>query len=276
MTGALRHGLPVPSKAAPATEERSIQAKDIALGCDCRSAGDPARHRRRVVQVAARGETTRWRVSPHHYTSRRGRCCGTTAPLGRISRFLFIVVAAPCTLLAFHSTPRRSRHGNCFAHWRRPRSPRLDRVVRRVRYLETDVPKRAIYITESDMKRLRELLRTAKDPYGKQRPYHQVLQEELDRATLIADQDVDPDVVTMNSEVRLRDCQTDAEIGCTIVFPESADAAQGRISVLAPLGAALLGYRTGDRVSFTTPGGKRACEIMALTYQPEAAGDLHV
>ncbi|MGE0758231.1 MAG: nucleoside diphosphate kinase regulator [Pirellulaceae bacterium] len=138
------------------------------------------------------------------------------------------------------------------------------------------MPRRAIYITESDMRRLRELLRTTKDPYGKQRPHLQVLQKELDRARLIADQDVDPDVVTMNSDVRLRDCQTDAEIGCTIVFPDFADAAEGRISVLAPLGAALLGYRTGDRVSFTAPAGKQTCEILELTYQPEAAGDLHL
>ncbi len=123
------------------------------------------------------------------------------------------------------------------------------------------------------MQQLRALLRTAKDPYGKQRAYHQTLQGELDRAVLVAGADVASDVITMNSEVRLRDGRTDAEIRCTVVFPDSADAAEGRISVLAPLGAALLGYRVGDRVSFEAPGGRRSCEIVDLMYQPEAAGD---
>lgn len=135
------------------------------------------------------------------------------------------------------------------------------------------MPRRMIHITENDMRQLRDLLRTAKDPYGKQRAYHQALQGELDRATLVAGADVAPDVITMNSEVRLRDGRTNAEIRCTVVFPEAADAAEGRISVLAPLGAALLGYRVGDRVSFEAPGGRRTCEVVELMYQPEAAGD---
>ena len=59
----------------------------------------------------------------------------------------------------------------------------------------------------------------------------------------------------------------------TLVFPEAADPEEGRISVLAPLGAALLGCRVGETVEFRVPGGAaRSCEILIVLYQPEAAG----
>ena len=84
------------------------------------------------------------------------------------------------------------------------------------------------------------------------------------------------DVVTMNSSVRVRDRETGRTTTLTVVFPELANPAANRISVIAPLGSALLGYRAGDHVSFRVPGGTRACEIEVVVYQPEAAGDLHL
>ncbi len=83
---------------------------------------------------------------------------------------------------------------------------------------------------------------------------------------------VPADVITMNSQVRLRDSDADREAVYTLVFPHQANAAEGRISVLAPLGAALFGARVGDSVAVTTPGGARLLVVQELVYQPEAAG----
>ena len=136
--------------------------------------------------------------------------------------------------------------------------------------------KRNIYITEQDMGRLRELLRSTKDPFGMDRPYLETLCAELDRAKIVAAGAVESDVVTMNSAVRVRDCNGGRSTTLTLVFPENANPHEDRISVIAPLGAALLGYRVGDQVSFKLPTGMRTCEIEEVIYQPEAAGDLHL
>ncbi len=136
--------------------------------------------------------------------------------------------------------------------------------------------KRNIYITQLDMNRLRELLRTTQDPFGKERPYLEALRAELDRAKVVAPEKIAANVVTMNSELRVRDLEDDSTTTITLVFPENADPEADRISVMAPMGAALLGYRAGDRVSFNLPGGQRQCEIVEVLYQPEAAGDFHL
>ena len=136
--------------------------------------------------------------------------------------------------------------------------------------------KRNIYITAQDMDRLRDLLRTTKDPFGKDRPHLEILRAELDRVKIVTLEALRADVVTMNSTVRVRQGKSDHTALVTLVFPEHADPETNRISVIAPLGAALLGYRVGDRVSFNVPTGTRTCEIVEVVYQPEAAGDFYL
>jgi len=120
------------------------------------------------------------------------------------------------------------------------------------------------------MQRLRDLVRSA-DANDRDRPYLAALRTELERAAVVAPDQVPSDVVTMNSQVRLRDGRRTWTI--TLVYPEEANAEHGRISVLAPLGAAILGCRVGDRVEFRVPGGElRSCDILSVEYQPEAAG----
>lgn len=139
-----------------------------------------------------------------------------------------------------------------------------------------DMTQRHIHITDHDMRRLRALLLATEDPLGKERPYLESLRAELDRANIVASEAINADVVTMNSTVRVRERDTGRTTTLTVVFPESANPAANRISVIAPLGSALLGYRAGDRVSFRVPAGLRECEIEEVVYQPEAAGDLHL
>lgn len=136
--------------------------------------------------------------------------------------------------------------------------------------------KRNIYITSQDMERLREVLATSNDPFGLDRPHLDTLRAELDRARIVTPGAVAADVVTMNSKVRVREEELDRTLLITLVFPELADPQANRISVIAPLGAALLGYRVGDSVAFKVPAGMRTCEIVEVIYQPEAAGDFHL
>jgi regulator of nucleoside diphosphate kinase len=99
-----------------------------------------------------------------------------------------------------------------------------------------------------------------------------LLERELERAVVVKPNEVPPTIVTMNSEVEVVDLDT-AERRClTLVFPSMADIEAGRVSVLAPLGTALLGSRQGDLVTWQTPRGARQLRVESIVYQPEAAG----
>lgn len=137
---------------------------------------------------------------------------------------------------------------------------------------------RTIHVTQHDMERLLALIASSNTRAGgdnRDRPYLATLAAELSRAVVVGPDEVPPDTVTMNSRVRLRDGRRTWTL--TLVFPEKADPEDDRISVLAPLGAALLGCRVGQPVTFRVPGGEeRSCDILSVLYQPEAAGHLHL
>lgn len=137
---------------------------------------------------------------------------------------------------------------------------------------------RDIYITEYDLNRLLELLDVGLMFRGstKESQHLDSLKDELDRAHIVQPTDIPPEVVTMNSRVRLRDMSKENELVYTLVFPRDADTVKGRISILAPVGTAILGYRVGDIVEWQVPAGKRNFKIEEVLYQPEAAGDYHL
>ncbi|HSF10880.1 MAG TPA: nucleoside diphosphate kinase regulator [Nitrospirales bacterium] len=137
---------------------------------------------------------------------------------------------------------------------------------------------RDIYITEFDLNRLSELLEVGLSFRGSKSESGHLdgLKEELDRAHIVLPKDIPPDTVTMNSRVRLSDVSKAGELVYTLVFPRDADAATGRISVLAPVGTAILGCRVGDIIEWQVPAGKRKLKIEEILYQPEAAGDYHL
>ncbi|OHB62019.1 MAG: transcription elongation factor GreAB [Planctomycetes bacterium RBG_13_46_10] len=132
-----------------------------------------------------------------------------------------------------------------------------------------------IYITNYDLGRLNELIRSLEaDKYSDSLSIEQ-LKREIKRAKIVHPKDISGDIVTMNSRVRLKDMDTYEEMVFKIVFPPDADIDQGRISVLAPVGTALLGYKVGDTISWNVPGGIRRLNIQEVLYQPEAEGDLY-
>jgi regulator of nucleoside diphosphate kinase len=133
----------------------------------------------------------------------------------------------------------------------------------------------AIHVTRFDKTRLMRLLRSL-DAAHENRDEIEDLARELERGTEVESTEVEPDVVTMNSAVRVTDLDTLTSHLYTIVFPGDADFEKGRISILSPLGTALLGYRAGDVVTWEMPRGTRRLRIEELVYQPEAAGDFHL
>lgn len=132
---------------------------------------------------------------------------------------------------------------------------------------------RAIFLTEFDKKRLEELIAVAIEFGDKSRADLSGLSTEMSRANVVAPTDVPPDVVTMNSKVLLRDVATNEEVTYTLVFPKDANIDRGCISILAPVGTAILGYQEGDTITWKVPSGERTLEILKILYQPEAAGD---
>ena len=92
---------------------------------------------------------------------------------------------------------------------------------------------------------------------------------ELEQAVGVPEADVPPDVVTMNSTVEIIDLESGEPETYTLVYPEQADVTQDRISVLAPIGRAILGRAAGDVVSVVTPSGERWIKIAVLKFQPE-------
>jgi regulator of nucleoside diphosphate kinase len=137
---------------------------------------------------------------------------------------------------------------------------------------EAPMEPRDIYITNYDLTRLKELLQVGIGFAERDRPSLESLQGELDRAHIVYPAAVPHEVVTMNSRVRLTDVETNEEQIYTVVFPSEANLEDGKISILAPIGTAILGYRVGDTVEWRVPGGVRTLRIEEILYQPEAEG----
>ena len=132
-----------------------------------------------------------------------------------------------------------------------------------------------IHITAQDKQRLLDCLEDL-EKHGDKRdmPHIQYLDKELARAEIIVDPHTTPkDVITMRSRVRLRDEAREKPLECTLVYPAENEPEEGKISVLAPLGAAMLGYRVGDTFEVTLPKGPTEYRVEEILYQPESAGD---
>jgi regulator of nucleoside diphosphate kinase len=120
-----------------------------------------------------------------------------------------------------------------------------------------------IVITRPDVERLRAIL-GARRGSPRDRGHLLDLREELEQARIVDAQEVPPDVVTLQSEVRVRDSDTGVSTAYTVVPPAQANLTSGHVSVLAPLGTALLGYREGDEIEWQMPGGVRRFQIESV------------
>jgi regulator of nucleoside diphosphate kinase len=128
-------------------------------------------------------------------------------------------------------------------------------------------------LTELDHVRLLNLLR--RDARGDGSPQQvRAIEDVLDASALVPSREVAPDVVTMYSQVLLQDTQTGQRNTLTLCYPADAEPAVGSVSVLSPVGSALLGLRVGSIARWSTPAGDgKAAEILAILFQPESSGD---
>lgn len=129
-----------------------------------------------------------------------------------------------------------------------------------------------ITISSLDIERLEALLEHAS---YRHLPGVAALENELRRATVVDPADVPAGLVTMNSKVLFRDQVSNEEYGLTLVYP-SANNAPGEVSILAPVGSALLGLSVGQSIEWQVPGGRQLqLQVLDVVYQPEANGELH-
>jgi regulator of nucleoside diphosphate kinase len=133
------------------------------------------------------------------------------------------------------------------------------------------VQPRKIIITQADYGRLRRIIESFRDLQPKDAEHLDALERELESATVTRSTEVPHDLVTMKSRVRVLDLSSGREMLYQIVFPGEADLRGNRISVLAPIGMALLGRAAGAVVEWQVPSGMRRLLILEVEYQPEAS-----
>ncbi|MGE8722808.1 nucleoside diphosphate kinase regulator [Leptospira terpstrae] len=99
---------------------------------------------------------------------------------------------------------------------------------------------------------------------------------EIERAQKVDSHTIPPNYVTMNSVIELKNLEELEFQEFRLVFPEDANTQENKISVLAPIGTAILGYKVGDVIQWKFPGGQSQFQITNIKYQPEANGDYHL
>lgn len=132
-----------------------------------------------------------------------------------------------------------------------------------ISHLQPQLP--PISLRMSDVDRLRNLAEAASEKYPQTTEF---LAREIDRAEILPDARLLPGLVTMDSEVTFRDDISTQERRVTLVYPEAADVEAGKISILTPIGAALIGLSVGQTIEFQTPGGRWRSLTVLKAYQP--------
>lgn len=126
-----------------------------------------------------------------------------------------------------------------------------------------------IILSSQDLDRLERLVDSTSPQYA---PGLDALRRELDRALVVEWDEIPPDVITMNSTARFIDDASGRQYELTLVYPDDTHMTQGTVSVLAPIGSALLGLAVGQSIEWQIPGGRTLhLRVLAVTYQPEAA-----
>lgn len=133
---------------------------------------------------------------------------------------------------------------------------------------------RTLIISDADRYELEALIRSARMDSQVRTDYLASLQGELSRARIVPPGKVPANVVTMNSVVRLRDMDTGETDEFELVYPWEVDAGHNRVSILAPIGTAILGYQLGDIIEWPVPAGLRRLRVAKVLYQPERAAAL--
>src|SRR5574338_439356 len=127
---------------------------------------------------------------------------------------------------------------------------------------------RKIYITESDKSKLKKLFNKTMGFRERDLANVKRLLDELDRAEIITNEKIRRSTIMINSKVLIKDLVTDEEYTYTLVYPEHANIDENKISILAPIGTALLGFKEGDTIEWNVPAGKRKLLVKKILSQP--------
>lgn len=128
-----------------------------------------------------------------------------------------------------------------------------------------------ITISSTDLDRIESVLDSSS---SKRLPALDQLREELDRAKIVEPENMPPGVITMNSSARCVDEKSNKEYHFTLVYPSDANVDQNRVSILSPMGSAMLGLAEGQSIEWELPGGRQLkLRVLEVTYQPEAEGE---
>lgn len=129
---------------------------------------------------------------------------------------------------------------------------------------------RNIIITAADHAELYHVISCTPNVSARAQAELKALEGELQRAEIVDPNQIPSDVITLNSQVLLHDLDTGERLEFTLVLPSAADLNEKKISVLAPLGTAMLGYRVGDEFKWPVPSGFRRLKVTRIYFQPEA------
>jgi regulator of nucleoside diphosphate kinase len=131
----------------------------------------------------------------------------------------------------------------------------------------------SITVSSLDLERIEALL---EQPQFRTGAGIDALLTELKRANVLEPAEMPGDIVTMNSTAQVTDEATGEQRELTLVYPREADSASNKVSVFAPVGMAMLGMRVGQVIDWKVPGGRELrLRITAISFQPEASGQLH-
>lgn len=131
-----------------------------------------------------------------------------------------------------------------------------------------------LIISRIDRERLNRLIQDAQYSGGSQDPSYRALRQEIERARVVEPQALPANVLSMRTRAVI--ALDGEEEEAQLVYPDEADWTRGLLSVLSPVGTALIGYREGDKIQWDVAGGRTSIEIRRILYQPEAAGDYHL
>ena len=150
-------------------------------------------------------------------------------------------------------------------------SERLSRLQLNNEINTMNINNRKIIMTAADHAELDAVIRFTGKVSDRRRAELAALENELKRAEIVASEEIPPDVITMNSRAELLDLESKERMQFTLVLPHDADIEEGKISVLAALGTAMIGYRNGDTFEWPVPYGRRRLKVTAVHFQPEAS-----
>jgi len=148
----------------------------------------------------------------------------------------------------------------------------MDRFLKSIK--DGNIVSTRIYITVTDLERLEKNLESVYQNEKVPERFILDLEHEICRATIVDSKLISSDIITMNSRVLLHLNGDEMEV--SLVYPQDADQNNNKLSVLSPIGTAILGYGEGSVVEWEVPSGMLKIQIKKVLYQPEAAGDYHM